>query len=305
MENILTIGIPKGSLQDATAALFGRAGFSFLGAERSLWLTSNDPELKPVLLRPQEIPIYVANGSLDCGLSGLDWITETNSNDQVRRLADLCYSKRSFRPVRWVLAVANQAKWKSPMDLKDIAGKRLRISTELQTITENWLAERGIIADVSFSWGATEAKVPVFADAIVECTETGASLRANGLRVLDTVFESTTQFFANKKTYNSDAWKRGKIGKISVLLKSCLAADKKVSLRVEAPRAVVDVMQALIPSTASFSVLDAGEGKILIEIVAEKEQSRDLLPRLARNGASRISVLPLGLLFENDMVLPG
>ena len=224
MENVLTIGVPKGSLQEATLSLFKAAGLSFYGSERSLWLSSNDVEVKPVLLRPQEIPLYVAKGDLDCGLSGLDWITERGCLDSLRLLADLQYSKQSFRPVRWVLAVPQDSPWQKLDDLQNLQ-KPLRVSTELKGVSESWFAERGIFAEVDFSWGATEAKAPYFADAIVECTETGSSLRANRLRILETVFQSTTQFFSNKQVYQNVSWKRTKLDSIALLLKSCLAAD--------------------------------------------------------------------------------
>src|SRR5262245_60127667 len=175
MGSTITLGIPKGSLEESTLALFSRAGFSFYGSNRSLWLSSNDPEIKPVLLRPQEIPLFVACGSLDCGLSGLDWITETKCSDRVRLLADLCYSKRSFRPVRWVLAVAQDSRYKTVQDLKSAGNTPIKVSTELKSTTENWLAERGESGEGDLSWGGTEAKVPVFADANVDCTETGQS----------------------------------------------------------------------------------------------------------------------------------
>jgi len=298
MENALTIGIPKGSLQEATLALFNAAGLSFYGSERSLWLASNDAEIKPVLLRPQEIPHYVSNGSLDCGLSGLDWITETRCFESLRILADLRYSKRSFRPVRWVLAVPQDSPWQKIQDLQGMPNPPLRVSTELKRITESWLAERGIVAEVDFSWGATEAKAPVFADAIVECTETGSSLQANRLRILDTVFESTTQFFANRGVYQKGGWKRTKLDSIALLLKSCLAADAKVSVRVNALRFDADVLEALIPSAVGYSIWDAQEDELLFELVLEKANARELVPVLARNGASKITVTRLDMLCE-------
>lgn len=298
LDNLITIGIPKGSLQESTLALFSRASFSFFGSERSLWLTSNDPELKPVLLRPQEIPLYVANGSLDCGLSGIDWITETDCNKQIQILADLCYSKRTFSRVQWVLAVANDSPYKTLEDFKNKGPSPLRVSTELKAITENWLAERGIYADVSFSWGATEAKVPVFADAIVECSETGTSLRENDLRVIDTVFISTTQFFSNKNIYKNNDWKRTKLNSIALLLKSCLAADKKVSIHVQIPSDRLEIIKALIPSNASFSIWENQNEEMSIEIIIEKEKFRELIPALARNGAKKISVQSLWMLYE-------
>src|SRR5687768_11124653 len=156
MDNTLKIGIPKGSLQESTLALFSAAGFSFRGSERSLRLSSNDPEVEPVLLRPQEIPVFVARGDLDCGLAGLDWIEEMRTKDSLYTLANLQYSKQSFRPVRWVLAVAEDSPCQKTDDLKTLRGP-VRVSTELKWITENWLSARGIIAEVDFSWGATEA----------------------------------------------------------------------------------------------------------------------------------------------------
>jgi ATP phosphoribosyltransferase len=298
MENALTIGIPKGSLQEATLALFSAAGLSFYGSERSLWLASNDAEVKPVLLRPQEIPHYVSNGSLDCGLSGLDWITETQCLESLRILADLRYSKRSFRPVRWVLAVPQDSPWQTIQDLQGIPNPPLRVSTELKRITESWLAERGIVAEVDFSWGATEAKAPVFADAIVECTETGSSLQANRLRILDTVFQSTTQFFANKDVYHKAGWKHTKLDSIALLLKSCLAADAKVSVRVHAPLAEAEVLEALIPSAVGYSIWNGKRDEVLFELIVDKAAARELVPVFARNGAAKITVAGLDMLCE-------
>jgi len=296
MGNSITIGIPKGSLQEATLALFGAAGWSFYGSERSLWLASSDSEVKPVLLRPQEIPLYVSKGNLDCGLSGLDWIAETSCGEELRILADLRYAKRSFGPVRWVLAVPQDAPWQKTEDLRNVVP--VRVSTELKRITENWLAERGIVAEVDFSWGATEAKAPVFADAIVECTETGASLEANRLRILDTVFESTTQFFAGKQTYQKDGWKRTKLDSIALLLKSCLAADAKVSVRVHAPLSKAGALEALIPKKVSYSVWGGQRDEVLIELIIAKAAARELVPVLAGQGATKIIVAELDMLCE-------
>jgi len=299
MEKLLTLGIPKGSLEELSLTLFSRAGFVFSGSERSLWLTSNDPEIRPVLLRPQEIPLYVASGSLDCGLSGLDWITETNCGDYIRVLADLCFSKRSFRLVRWVLAVSEDSPYHTLGDLRDAQRKPIRVATELKAVTQNWLSERGIVAEVDFSWGATEAKVPVFADAIVECTESGESLRANNLRIIDVVFESTTQFFANRAVYKDDSWKSTKCDEIALLLRGCLTAETKTNIRVLSPPSLARILTALIPSEASFAAWESGDGEVtLIEMVVDKEQSRDIVPALARNGASSIVVGSVGMLHE-------
>jgi len=301
---ILTIGLPKGSLQEATLALFAKAGFVFYGSERSLWLASNDSEIKPVLIRPQEIPKYVSNGSLDCGLSGLDWITETECLDKVKIIADLCYSKQTFNPVRWVLAVANDSPYKNLDDLNNM-DRTPRISTELKKITEDWLAQNGVVAEVEFSWGATEAKTPFFADAIVECTETGASLEAAGLRIIDTVFQSTTKFFANKEVYRKDEWKRTKLEGLVVLLSSCLMADTKVVIDVEVARDNAQVVQALIPSQAKFSAWESQGGHILIHIIMDRTLSRDIIPLFARKGVNRITVSSLGMLYEKNAVSEG
>jgi ATP phosphoribosyltransferase len=290
----LVIGIPKGSLEESTLGLFAQAGFRFYGSERSLWLTSNDREIEPVLLRPQEIPLYVADGSLDCGLAGWDWVLENGCEDRLRMLADLCYSKRTFRPVRWVLAVAQDSPFKTIEDLR-AAPPPIRITTELQRFTESWLSERGIEATVSFSWGATEAKVPLLADALVECTETGSSLRANGLRIVTTLLESTTRFFANKEVHNTSDWKRAKLDGIALLLKSCLAAETKVVVHARVPRSEIEVVEALIPREADFSVWEGRRDVMLLEIVMEKEAARDLVPLLARHGALKVSLSPMSM----------
>jgi ATP phosphoribosyltransferase len=275
-------------------ALFAQAGFRFYGSERSLWLTSNDREIEPVLLRPQEIPLYVADGSLDCGLAGWDWILENACEDRLRMLAELRYSKRTFSPVRWVLAVAQDSPFRTVDDLRS-APPPVRITTELRHFTEGWLSERGIEATVSFSWGATEAKVPLLADALVECTETGSSLRANGLREVATLLESTTRFFANKEVHNKSDWKQTKLDAIALLLKSCLAAETKVLIHARVPRSEIAVVEALIPSQVDFSVWEGQHDVMLLEIVTEKETARDLVPVLARNGASKVSLSPMSM----------
>lgn len=296
----IRIGIPKGSLEESTLALFARAGYSFHGSERSLWLSSNDVQLKPVLLRPQEIPFYVSDGSLDCGLSGWDWISESVENhengvteEDFVVLADLCYSKRTFRNIRWVLAVKKDGPFQH---VRDLSGKR--ISTELVSITERWLAEKGVNAKVSFSWGATEAKVGEFADAIVEATETGASLAANGLKILETVFTSSTRFFANRAMYRENDWRRAKLDGIALLLKSCLQADTKESLRVfGGPSELADLI-ALIPADVKATVTPSADGGGTIDLVISKVEARDLIPKLAGKGATRITTSPVGILYE-------
>lgn len=335
MANVLKIGIPKGSLQESTLALFSAAGFSFRGSERSLRLSSNDPEIEPVLLRPQEIPVFVSRGDLDCGLAGWDWILESRSmwfdrNKQgyvgdLHILADLQYSKQSFRPVRWVLAVPEDSPCHKTEDLKTLRAP-VRVSTELKYLTENWLSTRGIFAEVDFSWGATEAKAGKFANAIVECTETGASLQANRLRILDDVLVSTTRFFAHKpiciepkaileedpsreelekfrkdmETYKSKEsdWKRPKLAGIALLLKSCLGADAKVNIRVFAPSLKAEVLEALIPSSVSYSVWNGKKDEVLFDLIVDKASVRDLVPVFARNGATQIIGSKLDMVYE-------
>ena len=296
----IRIGIPKGSLEESTLSLFARAGYSFHGSERSLWLSSNDVQLKPVLLRPQEIPFYVSDGSLDCGLSGFDWISESVENhengvteEDFVQLADLCYSKRTFRPIRWVLAVKKDGPFQS---VRDLSGKR--ISTELVSITERWLAEKGVNAKVSFSWGATEAKVGEFADAIVEATETGNSLAANGLKIVETVFTSSTRFFANRGLYRQNDWKRAKLDGMALLLKACLQADTKESLRVFGGPNELRELVALIPAEVKYTVTPSADGGGTIDLVICKVEARDLIPRLAGKGATRITTSPVGILYE-------
>ncbi len=293
----LLIGIPKGSLEESTVALFSRAGIRLWGSDRSLWLSSNDLDLRPVLLRPQEIPQYVAKGDLDCGLAGWDWILENNCNSEIRLLTDLCYSKRSFRPVRWVLAVPERSDIKTISDLQQISPP-VRISTELRSVTEDWLSNNGVIADVMFSWGATEAKAPVFADAIVECTETGSSLRANNLRIVDTILESTTRFFANKAVYNADEWKRGKVDALSLLLASCLKAEGRDSLRFTTDKETAPVLKNLIPSHIQMTLFNTGNGECAFDVIADRSLLKDIVPTLIRNGARKITVSPLEMMYE-------
>ena len=293
----LLIGIPKGSLEEATIALFSRAGIRLWGSDRSFWLSSNDVELRPVLLRPQEIPQYVAKGDLDCGLAGLDWILENKYSEDIKLLTDLCYSKRSFRPVRWVLAVPEASTIQNVEDLQQMPYP-VRISTELKRVAEDWLSEKGIIADVMFSWGATEAKAPFFADAIIECTETGSSLRANKLRIVDTMIESTTRFFTNKAIYLKDEWKRAKVDGLSLLLASCLKAEGRDSLRFSADKSITSVLEDLIPSDAQYTVFEARNGEFTFEVITERSLLKDIIPVLIRNGAKKISVSPLEMMYE-------
>ncbi|MEN6302545.1 MAG: ATP phosphoribosyltransferase, partial [Armatimonadia bacterium] len=222
----LRIGLPKGSLQDATIAMFEKAGFRISVDERQYKPHIDDEDLWSVLLRAQEMPSYVADGVLDCGLTGLDWIKERGVEDSIVEVADLIYAKRGMRPYKWVLAVAEDAPYQT---VKDLQGKR--IATELTHAAEQYLWQNGVTATVEYSWGATEAKCPSLVDAIIEGTETGSTIRANNLRVIDTLFESTTKFIANKDAWE-DPWKRQKIENIALLLRGALAAEEKVGLKM-------------------------------------------------------------------------
>src|SRR5579871_1188505 len=219
---VLKLGIPAGSLQEATAELFRKAGYKITYASRSYYPNIDDPEVQCTLIRAQEMPRYVQDGSLDCGLTGYDWILENDA--KVKEVAELVFSKVSRRPVRWVLAVPEDSPVRS---VKDLQGKR--VATEVVNLTRRWLARHGVEALVEFSWGATEVKPPRLADAIVEVTETGSSLRANNLRIIAEVLQSTTRFVANKGAM-ADEWKRSKIDNLALMLKSCLAAEGKVGL---------------------------------------------------------------------------
>src|SRR5467141_3553889 len=225
---VLRLGLPAGSLQEATADLFRKAGYKITFASRSYYPTIDDPEIQCTLIRAQEMPRYVQDGSLDCGLTGYDWILENDA--KVTELAELVFSKVSRRPVKWVLAVPSDSPIQS---VKDLQGKR--IATEVVNLTRRWLASHGVEAHVEFSWGATEVKPPKLADAIVEVTETGSSLRANNLRIVEEILQSTTRFIANKSAVK-DSWKKSKIDNIALMLQGCLAAEGKVGLRINVRR---------------------------------------------------------------------
>ncbi len=282
----LRLGLPKGSLQERTFELLARAGYQCSVGSRSYYPTLDDPDIEPVLMRAQEIPRYVAAGALDAGLSGLDWIVETDAD--VVEVCDLVYSKASRSPARWVVAVAQDSAIKSPADLQ---GKR--IATEVVTVTRKYLAGKGVEADVEFSWGATEVKVPEMVDAIVELTETGSSLAANNLRILDTVLETNTKLIANHESW-TDAWKREKIETLSMLLQGALLAAEKVGLKMNVARANLDRIIGLIPALRqpTISAL-TNEDWVAVETVLDEREARDLIPELRRAGAEGIVEYPL------------
>jgi len=282
----LVLGLPKGSLQEATFAMLLKAGFRVQVGSRSYMPSVDDPELDARLLRAQEISRYVELGTLDAGITGFDWIQENGSD--VREVADLVYAKQGLRPVRWVLAVHNDSPIRS---VRDLEGKR--IATEAVGLTRRFLDRHGVKAEVEFSWGATEVKVPELVDAIVELTETGSSLRAHNLRIVETVLESTTKLIANHQAWR-DRWKRGKIEQLAILLQGALAAENRVLLKMNAPakkvRAVVKVLPALHAPTVNRL---SSTGWVAIESVVQERVVREIIPQLKRAGAEGIIELPL------------
>jgi ATP phosphoribosyltransferase len=290
-ERILRIGLPKGSLQDATVEIFRKAGWRVTVDPRGYHPDMDDPELWAVLLRAQEMAVYVADGVLDCGLTGLDWIREQNCEDRVIIVADLVYAKGGMRPYRWVLAVHESS---DIQGWHDLHGRR--IATELVNVTKAFLSRHGVQAAVEYSWGATEAKCPSLVDAIVEGTETGSTLRANNLRVVDVLFESTTKLIANPRSLQ-DPWKRSKIENIALLLQGALAAEEKVGLKMNVAQAnlqgVLSVLPALKRPTISPLASDDGEQWVAVEAVVGKTEVRELIPRLKAVGAEGIIEYPL------------
>ncbi len=285
-KNILVLGLPKGSLQESTFSMMQRAGFRLSGGSRTYSPEVDDPELLVRLVRAQEISRYVEHGMLDAGLTGYDWIIENGSD--VMEVAELVYAKQGLRPVRWVLAAPEDSPIRS---VKDLQGKR--IATEAVGITRQYLEENGVQADVEFSWGATEVKAPELVDAIVEITETGSSLRANKLRIVDTVLESTTRFIANNEAWKN-AWKRKKIEQIALLLKGVLTAESKVMIKMNVRDKDVAAVSELLPSMHAPTVNALQEtGWCSIESVVDEHVVREIIPRLKKAGAVDIIELAL------------
>jgi ATP phosphoribosyltransferase len=280
------MGLPKGSLQQSTFELFERAGYRISVNSRSYYPELDDPEIEAVLMRPQEIPRYVAAGAIDAGLTGLDWIMETGAD--VIQVCDLVYSKATSRPARWVVAVAEDSAIKAPRDLQ---GKR--IATEVVNLTREYLGRHGVTAEVEFSWGATEVKVPELADAIVEITETGSSLRANKLRILDTVLETNTKLVAGKAAWD-DEWKRRKIETLSMLLQGALRGEQKVGLKMNVARDNLEAILSLLPALRQPTVSPLTNPEwVAVETVLDERAARDLIPELSRAGAEGIVEYPL------------
>lgn len=282
----LVLGLPKGSLQDATFNMMGKAGFKVAASTRSYKPDVDDPEIEARLIRAQEMSRYVELGVLDAGITGYDWIQENGSD--VIEVADLIYAKQGMRPVRWVVAVHSDSKIKT---VRDLAGKR--IATEAVGMTRRFLKKNGVKAEVEFSWGATEGKVPELVDAIVELTETGSSLAAHNLRILTTVLESTTKLIANNRAWRN-AWKREKIEQLALLLRGALAAEARVLLKMNAPAARVGTISKILPALNSPTVNPLSRtGWVAIESVVEERVVREIIPQLKRQGAEGIVELPL------------
>ncbi|HEY1380079.1 MAG TPA: ATP phosphoribosyltransferase [Gemmataceae bacterium] len=276
----LKLGLPAGSLQEATADLFRKAGYKITYTSRSYYPQVDDPEIECTLVRAQEMPRYVEDGSFDCGLTGHDWVLENDAT--VLELAELVFSKVSRRPVKWVLAVPND----SPVQtVKDLQGKR--IATEVVNLTRRWLAERGVEALVEFSWGATEVKPPKLADAIVEVTETGSSLKANNLRIVAELMQSTTRFIANEKSY-ADPWKRQKMDDLVLMLRGAMAAEGKVGLMMNVlDQADLPAVLKVLP-TQNPTVSPLAGGGVEVVVIIEEVVLRRIVPQLKQAGASAI-----------------
>lgn len=285
-EKKLRIALPKGSLQESTFRLMERAGFHLRAGARTYLPAVDDEELDVRLIRAQEIPRYVADGVLDAGITGQDWIMEAGVS--VKEVCELVYSKQGYRPVRWVLAVPEDSGIRS---VKQLQGKR--IASEVVRVTKRYLKEHGVKAKVEFSWGATEAKPPDFCDAIVELTETGGTLRANRLRIIDTVLASTTRFIANKRAYQ-DKWKREKIAAVALLLLGALEAEGKVGLKMNAPKSALTKIIAALPALRhpTLSPL-SDESYVALEVVVNEREVKHLIPKLKQLGAEGFIEYPL------------
>jgi ATP phosphoribosyltransferase len=290
-KKILRLGLPKGSLQETTLLLFTRAGFQLRIPSRSYYPEIDDPEIECILIRAQEMARYVDQGVLDAGITGLDWTMENRA--KVKELADLKAPWPNYGPVRWVVAVKNGSKIKKP---KDLEGKR--IATEVMNLSKRYLKSHNVKADVEFSWGATEVKPPVLADAIIDVTETGSSLRANGLRILDTVLESTPRFIANPESC-ADAWKMRKMERLVMVLKGAICAADRAGLMMNVPTDCLEKVLSLLPALATPTISHlSDEGWVAINTVIEESIVKDLFPRLSEAGARGIVEYPLNKIIE-------
>jgi ATP phosphoribosyltransferase len=287
----IKLGIPAGSLQEATAELFKKAGYTIKFQSRSYYPEIDDAEIECMLIRAQEMARYVEQGILDAGLTGYDWITESQA--QVHEICELMFSKVSRRPVRWVLCVPNDSAVQS---VKDLEGKR--IATEAVGLTQAFLAKHGVTAHVEFSWGATEVKPPKLADAIVEVTETGSSLRANNLRIVAEVLQSTTRFIANRGTW-ADAWKRRKLENIALMLQSCLAAETKVGLMMNVHRGNLQAVIGQLPALQKPTVAPLSDPDwVDVNTIVDEAYVRQIIPQLKAAGARGIVEYPISKIID-------
>lgn len=283
---ILRLGLPKGSLQEATFSLFDRAGFEFKATGRSYEPYVDDPEIEPILLRPQEMPRYIEDGVIDAGLTGFDWISDVGAD--VHEVCELRYSKLTSNPIRIVVAVHNDSPY---LSCKDLVGKR--IATEYIRLTERYFAEQGVAVNAEFSWGACEVKVPSLVDAIVVNTETGSSLRAHNLRIIDTILESTTRFVCSHEAWADEA-KRRKIESLRILLTGAMNASKLVGLKMNLPVDRRDEILGLLPSLKNPTLSPlADPAWVAAEVILGEKESRDLIPQLSMAGATGIVEYPL------------
>jgi ATP phosphoribosyltransferase len=282
----LRLGIPKGSLQDATIALFGRAGWNIYANGRSYFPTIDDDEIECMLIRAQEMARYVEHGVLDAGLTGIDWVVESGLD--VISAASLTYSKQTNRKVRWVLAVPDDSAYQRA---EDLAG--LTIATELVEVTKRYFADKRVPVKVEFSWGATEVKPPTLADAIVEVTETGSSLKANRLRIIDTVMESETRLIANRSAY-AEPWKRAKIDTLALMLNAAIAAQGHVGLMLNVKQAELAAVVAVLPALNSPTISTLSDaGWVAVNTILQEELVRTVIPKLKAAGATGIVEYPL------------
>jgi len=279
--NVLKLGIPKGSLEEATVNLFAKAGYNIKIKSRSYFPSIDDNEIECMLIRAQEIARYVQNGVLDAGLTGKDWIQENRAD--VIEIADLVYSKTSSRPVRWVLAVPNESPIQS---VKDLQGKR--VATEAVNMTVDYLKKHGVTADVEFSWGATEVKPPKLVDAIVEITETGSSLRANNLRIIETLMESNTKFVMNKEAYDNP-WKKQKVERLVLMLQSAMAANGQVGLMMNVPKNKLDEVMKILPEGKKPTIAELTDSNWMdLTVILEERLVREIAPDLKAIGVEDI-----------------
>ncbi len=283
----LRIGLPSGSLQNATVELFAKAGYRISIPERSVFPRFDDPKISAVLFRAQEISRYVTDSIVDCGLTGYDWVVENGNADDIVEVCELEYSRASVNPVRWVLAVPDESPVKKPEDLKGGI-----VATELVATTRRYFEQRNIPVTVEFSWGTTEIKARLL-DAIVDATETGSSIRANNLRIIDTLLTSTTRFIASKQAWQTP-WKREKMENIAMLLRGAIVARSKVGLKMNVPESSLDEVVNLLPAEKSPTVSRLADSTwVAVEVIIDDKQERELVPRLKRAGATGIITYPL------------